>query len=61
MMTLEQIGLLAMLWHEAEVNWVTRVKESRPYDRAFRLKDRRLDTLRRAIRDYKLLQEAKGK
>lgn len=61
MMTLEQIGQLALLWEEARADAEARYVEGRPVAKAAALRNRRAITLSAAIRDYKLLQEAKGK
>lgn len=63
MMTLEQIGLLAISWNEAEENWERRrnAVPPKPYARAAEIRNRRMRVLRGAIRHYKLLEEAKGK
>lgn len=63
MMTLEQLGQLAMLWYEADEDFDRRIAASPrlPHKRALDLLDRRHNALRAACRDYKLLQEAKGK
>lgn len=61
MMTLEQIGQLAVLWYEAEADAAERVAQRRPFVMAVERRNRREKALRAAIRDYKLLEKAKGK
>lgn len=58
MMTLEQIGQLAVLWYEAELDWERRINAvpEQPHVRARYLMDRWQRSFRAAIRDYKLLQ-----
>lgn len=59
MMTLEQIGQLAVLWYEAEAKH----EKARPHNllSTYEQLMRRKEALQKAIRKYKLLEEAKGK